>query len=77
MALPAAVQTQINAINANLNKVVADRETITGLFEDRLGASVWSRLSAANQSAAKTAIVNDIQSAIDGLQAAKDALAAM
>lgn len=77
MAIPSNVQTQIDAINTNLNKVVKDRERLIAWFDDGLGNSVWNLLSAANQQAAKTALVNDMQSAIDGLQAAKTTLAGM
>ena len=77
MALPANVQAQVNAINTNVNRVIANRDQLEDWFDDRLGASVWSLLTAGNQTSAKNALVTDLQTAITALQAARDALAAM
>ena len=77
MALPANVQAQVNAINTNVNRVIANRDQLEDWFDDRLGASVWSLLTAGNQTSAKNALVADLQTAITALQAARDALAAM
>lgn len=77
MALPANVQAQVSIINTNITRVLANRDQLEDWFDDRLGASVWSLLSAGNQTAAKNALVNDLQTAITALQAARDALAAM
>jgi len=77
MAVPANVQTQINALNANVNKLLDDRGRLIGWFDDGLGASVWSLLSASNQTAAKNALVSDMQTAVNNLQSVVNALAAM
>lgn len=77
MSLPTAVATQVTAINTNLNKLVTDRERLISWFDDGLGDSVWNLLTAANRTAAKNALMANMQTAIDGLQAAKNALAGM
>jgi hypothetical protein len=77
MALPASVQTQADAINTNVTRVLANLNQLDAWFDQRLGASVWSLLSPANQQAAKNALVADLQTAINNLQSAQSALAAM
>lgn len=77
MALPTAVAQQIVALNAAIAKVVADRDRINNLFEDGLGASTWSLLSAVNQQAAKNAIVSDMQASVTNMNAVITALQAM
>jgi hypothetical protein len=77
MALPAAVQTQMTALNAAVNKLITDRDRINSIFDDGLGASPYSLLSPANQQAAKTAITNDMSSASASIAAVVTALQAM
>jgi hypothetical protein len=77
MALPAGVAAQVVIINVNLNKIVADRERINDWFDDGLGASVWSLLTVQNQTAAKNALTADMQAAVNAIQSAINALAAM
>ena len=77
MALPSNVQVQVDAINVNVNRVIANRQQLEDWFNDRLGASIWSLVSVSNQTIAKNALVADLQTAITALQAARDALAAM
>lgn len=77
MALPPAVKTQMDALNANVLKLLADRDRLNDWFDDGLGGSVWSLLSPANQTAAKNALTSDMQTAVNALQAVVNALAAM
>lgn len=77
MALSPALQTQMQSLNTNVNKLLDDRARIFGLFDDGLGATLWSLLPAANQTAVKTALVNDMQTAVTNLQAVITALQAM
>jgi hypothetical protein len=77
MALPAAVATQIAALNAAANKLLADRDRVVNIFDDGLGASAYSLLSPANQQATKIAITNDMVAARDQISAAITALQAM
>lgn len=77
MAVPTAVATQLATLNTNVNKLLDDRNRITGIFDDALGGSVYNLLSAANQQAFKTAVVNDMQAAVTALQAVVTALAGM
>lgn len=76
-ALPPAVDAQLLALNAAVNKLIADRTRINAFFEDGLGASVWSLLSAQNQTAVKNALVADMQAQVTALQDVVNALAAM
>jgi hypothetical protein len=77
MALPSNVQAQVDVINVNVNRVIANRQQLEDWFNDRLGASIWSLVTAPNQTTAKNALVADLQTAITALQQARDALAAM
>lgn len=77
MALPAPVATQLSALNANVTKLLQDRDRVDNIFDDGLGNSVYNLLSAANRQAFKTAIVNDMQVAVTALQAVVTALAGM
>jgi hypothetical protein len=77
MALPSNVQAQVDVINVNVNRVIANRQQLEDWFNDRLGASIWSLVTASNQTIAKNALVADLQTAITALQQARDALAAM
>jgi len=74
MALPANVAAQMVVLNSAVNKILADRETLDGLFDDRLGGSVWSLLTTQNQSAVKTAIINDMTAARDSINGVITAL---
>lgn len=77
MAVPVAVQTQINNLNSGMNKIVKDRERLNSIFESDLGGSIWDLLSAGEKTAVKNAICGDLYSARDQISAAIDALAAM
>jgi hypothetical protein len=77
MALPSNVQAQITVLNTNVNKLLDDRGRLIGWFDDGLGNSVWNLLSASNQTAAKNALVSDMQAAVTALQGVVNALAAM
>jgi len=63
MAVPTPVATQLAALNAAVNRLIADRDRINDLFEDGLGASTWSLLSAPNQTLVKNALITDMQAA--------------
>lgn len=67
--VPTNVQSQIDILNANMNKLVTNRERLIAWFDDGLGASVWSLLSASNKTAAKNALVTDMQTAVNNIQA--------
>jgi hypothetical protein len=77
MALPAAVAVQLTALNAALTKMVANRDMIISLFDDRLGASTYSLLTVQNEATAKNAIVTDMGVARDSITSVINALAAM
>lgn len=76
-SVPAPVATQLAALNTNVNKLIEDRSRIISIFDDALGGSVYNLLTPANQTAFKNAIVNDMQTAVNNLQAVVNALAAM
>ncbi len=63
MALPANIQTQINLLNAAVNRLLDDRGRINAYFEDGLGASIFSLLTTQNQTIVKNALIADMQAA--------------
>jgi hypothetical protein len=77
MAVPASVQTQIDALNTNVNTLLNNRGRLIAWFDDGLGASVWSLLSTGNKTAANTAMVNEMQAAVTALQNVVNALDAL
>ena len=77
MPLPVAVLTQINALNSSISKLIADRDRINNLFEDGLGASTYSLLSAQNQQVVKNAIISDMQTDVASINSVITALQAL
>lgn len=77
MAVPSNVSTQLTALNANVNILLADRSTLIELFDNRFGNSLFNLLSGANQVTVKGALVADMQSAVTALQNVVNTLAAM
>jgi hypothetical protein len=77
MAVPAAVATQLTALNAAMTRLLQDRDRIGDVFDDGLGNSVYNLLSSSNQAVFKNAVVNDMGAARDAITSVINALAAM
>lgn len=77
MAIPTAVQTQITNLNAAITRLCTDRDRIVNIFEDGLGASAWSLMSAQNEQTVKNAIISDMQAAVTAANNVITALQAM
>lgn len=77
MALPIAVETQLIALNANVNRLLTNRARIIGYFDDELGGSIWGLLSAAEKIAVRDALTTDMQTAANNIDAIIVALQAL
>jgi hypothetical protein len=77
MALPANIQTQLNALNAAVNRLLDDRGRINAYFEDGLGASIFSLLTTQNQTIVKNALIADMMVAANEIDAVIAALNAL